>query len=104
MTDATAPTADTIFNAIRLMVTRLLDEYGLDDIEITPESRLHDDLGLESIDLVTLGGMLDERYGQRVNLAEFLAELRIEDVIGLRLETLTDFVLRSLNGKVGTDA
>ena len=91
MTDATA-----VFEEIRSMVTKLLDEYGLDDVEITPDSLFHDDLGLESIDLVALGAMLAERYGERVNIAEFLAELKIDDVIGLRLGSLVDYVSAAL--------
>jgi acyl carrier protein len=81
-----------VFDEIRSMVTKLLDQYGLDDVEITPDSLFHDDLGLESIDLVALGAMLAERYGERVNIAEFLADLKIDDVIGLRLGSLADYV------------
>jgi acyl carrier protein len=91
MSDATA-----VFEEIRSMVTTLLDEYGLDDVEITPGSLFHDDLGLESIDLVALGAMLAQRYGDRVNIAEFLAELKIDDVIGLRLGSLVDYVCFAL--------
>lgn len=96
MTHAQPPTTGTVFGEIREMVTRLLDQYGLDDAEITPDSRFHEDLGLESIDLVTLGAMLAERYGEQVNLAEFLADLEMDDVIGLRLRTLTGFVVGAL--------
>lgn len=97
MTNSTVPSADTVFEDLRSMVTRLLDQYGLDDdIEITTETLFHDDLGLESIDLVTVGAMLTERYGERVNLAEFLAELKIDKVIGLRLGLLVDYVVSAL--------
>jgi acyl carrier protein len=105
MTDSTITSTRTVFEDIRSMVTELLDQYGLDDdVELTADTLFHDDLGLESIDLVTLGGMLAERYGERVNLAEFLAELEIDDVIGLRLGRLVDFVLSALSEKAGTTA
>jgi hypothetical protein len=32
--------AAAVFEEIRSMVTRLLDQYGLDDVEITPDSLL----------------------------------------------------------------
>jgi acyl carrier protein len=103
MTNSTIPSTRTVFEDIRSMVTNLLEEYGLDDgVELTADTLFHDDLGLESIDLVTLGGLLAERYGEQVNLAEFLAELQIDDVIGLRLGLLVDFVLSALSEKVGT--
>jgi acyl carrier protein len=91
MTDAAA-----VFEEVRSMVTKLLDQYDLDEIEITRESLFHDDLGLESIDLVALGAMLAERYGDRVNIATFLAELKIDDVIGLRLGSLVHYVCSAL--------
>jgi acyl carrier protein len=40
--------------------------------------------------------MLAGRYGDRVNIAEFLAELKIDDVIGLRLGSLVDYVCFAL--------
>lgn len=104
MTDGTVPLRAAVFAEIRDLVARLLDQYGLDDVEITVDTLFHDDLGLESIDLVTLGGMLAERYGEEVNLAEFLAGLEIDDVIALRLGMLIDFVCAALAGKVGTTA
>jgi acyl carrier protein len=100
----TDPTAQAVFATIKSMVTDLLDQYGFDGTGITPATLFHDDLGLESIDLVTLGGMLAERYGERVNLAEFLAALEIDDVIGLRLGLLADYVHSALAEKAGTTA
>lgn len=100
MTTSHAPVLDEI----RGMLLVVLGEYAMDDIEITPDLSLTDDLGLESIDLVALGGMLTERYGDQVNLAEFLAGLGIEDVIGLRLGTLVDHVREALAQKASTSA
>jgi len=95
---------DAIFDDLKAMVVKLLEEYGMDDAELTPETAFHNDLGLESIDLVTLGGMLAEFYGPRVNLAEFLAELPIDEVIGLRLGRLAGFVRGALAEKAGSTA
>jgi acyl carrier protein len=104
MSDNRIPEATVVLEEIRSMVIRLLDQYGVDDVQITPDTLFHDDLGLESIDLVALGGMLTERYGDQVNLAEFLAGLGIEDVIGLRLGTLVDHVREALAQKASTSA
>lgn len=102
MTDFASP--DSVFEDIRTMVTKLLDQYGLDDEEISRDTLFQDDLGLESIDLVTLGGMLAEHYGDRVNLAEFLAEQQIDEVIGLTIGTLADFVSAALTEKASSTA
>ena len=65
------------------MLRELLEEYGLDDAEITRETTFHEDLELESIDLVALSGSLREHYGDRVNFAEFVADLELEEIISL---------------------
>lgn len=84
--------AQTVLEDIRAMVTEVLDGFEL-DVEVTPNTTFHEDLGLESIDLVTIGAMLSERYGEHVNLAQFLAEKELDDVIGMRIGMLVDFVL-----------
>lgn len=99
---ATQPvTAQTVLEVIRSIVAELLGDYGLDDdLEITADTTFHEDLGLESIDLVTVGAQLAERYGAQVNLAEFLAEKELDDVIGLRIGVLVDFVVAAANEEV----
>ena len=91
--------AQTVLAEIARMLRTVLDEYGLDDIEITMQSRFTEDLELESIDLVTLAGSLEERYGRQVNFAEFVADLELEEIIGLTVGRLVEYVVRSLNGE-----
>ncbi len=72
---ASAPDAATALADISAILRTVL-EYGLDDSEITLDTSFHDDLELESIDLVTLFAQLREFYGERVNFAAFIAESR----------------------------
>lgn len=90
-TDAGAVLAD-----IAGMLRELLEEYGLDDAEITRETTFHEDLELESIDLVALSGTLREHYGNRVNFAEFVADLELDQIIELTVGQLVDHVVASL--------
>ncbi len=87
----------TVLAQIARMLRTVLDEYGLDDVEITMESRFTEDLELESIDLVTLAGSLEEHYGRQVNFAEFVADLELEEIIGLTVGRLVEYVVRCLN-------
>lgn len=93
MTTTHPLTEASVLADITAMLARVLDEYGGLDVEVTADTTFHEDLGLESIDLVEIGALLAERYGEHVNLAEFLAEKELDDVIGLRIGTLVDFVL-----------
>lgn len=58
-------------------VLELLDELAGDweyDGDITPRTRFLRDLGLESLDLVVLGTMVQHRYG-RLPFTEYYAEI-----------------------------
>jgi acyl carrier protein len=93
---ATLASPEDVLAEITRMLRGILDGYDLDDAEITVDTRFHDDLELESIDLVALAGDLADRYGERINFAEFIAELSLEEIIALRVGQLVDFVVDSL--------
>lgn len=86
----------TVLADISAILHTLLEEYGLDDYEITPETSFHDDLELESIDLVTLSAQLREHYGERVNFAAFIADRGLEEIIALKVGDLIAYVVDSL--------
>jgi acyl carrier protein len=88
--------AGAVLADITGMLRELLEEYGLDEAEIGRETTFHEDLELESIDLVGLSGSLREHYGDRVNFAEFVADLELDEIIALTVGQLVDFVVESL--------
>lgn len=82
--------ASAVFDIVAELLTELVgDVLG---IEITPETTFHEDLQLESIDLVTFASILAEHFGADVNLAEYLAEQDLDDVIGLTVGDIARFV------------
>ncbi|MCC3766147.1 acyl carrier protein [Streptomyces sp. UNOC14_S4] len=84
---------EAVFEEVGGMLRAVLGAYGdVDDAGITMDTRFHDDLDLESIDLVTLGGHLQARYGERVNFAEYLAGLGLEEIIGLTVGQLVEHI------------
>ncbi|MFD0337372.1 acyl carrier protein [Streptomyces sp. NPDC127117] len=88
---------DSVLADLTGMLARLLeDEYGLDDVGIGMTTTFNRDLELESIDLVTLAGLLQERYGDRVNFAEFLAGMEFDEIIELTVGRLVEYVVTSL--------
>ncbi len=93
----TPTTEDTVLADLTGMLTTLLeDEYGVDDVEITMTTTFNRDLELESIDLVTLAGLLQEHYGTKVNFAEFLAGMEFDEIIELTVGRLVEYVVQSL--------
>lgn len=90
--DAASPAV--VLEEIRDMLARVLDGYELGgDTEITMETTFQEDLELESIDLVELAAQLETRYGGRVNFAEFLAGLELEEIIELTVGRLVEHIV-----------
>lgn len=91
-----APTEQEVLTAIAGMLTEVLDEIGLDDVEITMETSFTEDLEIESIDLVTLAGALRAHWGDRVNVADFIAGMELDEIIELRVGSLVRYVTAQL--------
>ncbi|BCJ68033.1 acyl carrier protein [Polymorphospora rubra] len=66
------------------------------DQTITMDTTFRDDLGMESIDVVSLAGRLQARYGDSVNFAHFVAKLDLATVGELRVGQLVDYIAGSL--------
>ncbi|WP_026425620.1 phosphopantetheine-binding protein [Actinokineospora inagensis] len=92
----------TVFDAVVELIGGLVgDDLDILGVEVRHDTAFHEDLGLESIDLVTLAGLLTERFGPRVNLAEHLAEFDLDDVIGLTVGQIADYVAACLRDSDG---
>jgi acyl carrier protein len=90
----TAPaelTAETVLADLSVMLRDVLDGYDVG--EVTMDTRFGEDLEMESIDLVALSGQLGERYGDRVNFAEFVAGLTLDEIIDLTAGRLVEHVV-----------
>ncbi|MBE3206082.1 MULTISPECIES: acyl carrier protein [Parafrankia] len=86
-----------VLTEINDMINKIIRKYGSPPTQVTMETYFHSDLELESIDLVTLGGLLAERYGDHVSMAEFLAEKELGEVIALRVGELVDYVTTQIS-------
>jgi acyl carrier protein len=64
---------DRVLAEMLAMLAELADDWEYDG-EITSDTRFLADLGLESLDLVVLGTMIQERYG-RLPFSEYYAEI-----------------------------
>jgi acyl carrier protein len=60
--------------------------------EITPDTRLFADLGLESIDLVALGGAIEEHYRRNFPFAQWLIQMRDQQVDDIRVKDVIQFL------------
>ncbi|WP_410674847.1 phosphopantetheine-binding protein [Amycolatopsis sp. cmx-4-68] len=84
--------ASAVFDVVAELLSELVGDAEVLGLEITPDTTFHEDLQLESIDLVTFASILAEHFGPDVNLAEYLAEKDLDDVIGLTVGDIARFV------------
>ena len=52
---------------------------------VTPDSRLEGDLRMESMELAALDDALRTRYGAHIDLEAFIADLEMDELIGLKV-------------------
>ena len=61
---------------------------------VTAATTLEADLRLESIELAVFADRLRQRYGESVDLAAFCADLDIDELIGLTVSDVANYVAR----------
>jgi acyl carrier protein len=78
-------------------VSEILAEVVEDDFElmgpITLETSFNEDLEIESIEMVALGERLVERYGERVDFANWIAGKELDEIISMTVGDLVDYIL-----------
>jgi acyl carrier protein len=87
---------DDVLGTVTELLAPLVGDLDVLGIQITRDTAFHEDLELESIDLVTFAGILAEHYGPDVDLADFLSQMDLDEVIELRIGDITDFVAKRL--------
>lgn len=95
-TDEPGTDEQDVLAKISEMIATVLEDVGGVDVEIGMDTQFIADVNLESIDLVVLSTLLHDHYGGRVNFAEFVADLDIDEVIELTVGQLVRHVVRSL--------
>lgn len=85
---------DPVLAEMLAMLAELADDWEYDG-ELTPATRFLGDLGLESLDLVVLGTMVQQRYG-RLPFSDYYAELgrRPVEERDVTVAELVEFICR----------
>jgi acyl carrier protein len=84
--------ADDVLGTVTELLEPLVGDPDVLGHWITRDTAFHEDLQLESIDLVTFASILAEHYGADVDLADFLSQKDLDEVIELRVGDIVDFV------------
>ena len=89
-------TAHTQTSELFAEIAGILRDVTGEDTEwaarIAPDSTLEGDLGLASMELADLDERLRAAFGERIDLAAYVAELYIDQLIGLTVADLVTYV------------
>lgn len=61
----------------------LREQFDIDPASVSPESRLREDLDLDSIDLCDMMNVIEKRTGVSSDLSDFVSARTYADVIGV---------------------
>lgn len=74
------------------MLEQLLGQEVVEGLKVGPQTSFTTDLELESIEFVALAEMIQERYGDQVDFVAWMAEMNIDEIMGLTVGQLAEFV------------
>jgi acyl carrier protein len=86
------PAAQDVLDVVAALLRDVVGEDWIADVDITPELTFSRDLELESVELVELAERLQERYGERIDLAGWLSNREIEELVELRVGDVVDYI------------
>lgn len=91
---------DALHASVRASVEgAIVDVVGqefFEEYDVGLDSTFSEDLELESMEIVEIAEQLIETYDGRVDFVAWFAEMELEDIIGLTVGQLVDFVAESL--------
>ena len=93
-----APPPEQVLAELERILTDVVGDDLLLDGPLTPETSFDADLQLESIEFVALADQLLATYGERVDFVGWMAGMQLDEIIGLTVGQVVDFVVTSVEG------
>jgi acyl carrier protein len=95
--DPMTTTHDQVLQSFATLLREIIGESWVNDLEITRETSFSTDLELESIEFVALSEKLQEQYGAKVDFTSWLADKELDQIIGLTIGDVVDFLVSALD-------
>ena len=86
-----------ILDDLIAIIKEVVAEDWIEEVDIDLDTLFNEGLELESIEFVTLAEQLQQKYGEKVNFAEWLSTKEMNEIIGLKVGDLVEFIESSLD-------
>ncbi|MFN4328863.1 MAG: acyl carrier protein [Limnobacter sp.] len=83
---------DDILALVIDKIRTTINEDWILDYEIGMDTQFNEDLEIESIEFVKIANAIQQHYGQGLNIAAWLSGKTINELIGLNVGTLVDYI------------
>jgi acyl carrier protein len=87
---------DQVLTSFANLLREIIGESWVNDLDINRDTSFSTDLELESIEFVALAEKLQETYGSKVDFANWLADKELDQIIGLTVGDVVDFITAAL--------
>lgn len=81
-----------ILQEVAQAIAEVIGDEWVSETPITMETSFGQDLEVESIELVALSEKLQARYGATIDFPSWLAGMQLEEIIGLTVGQLVDYI------------
>jgi acyl carrier protein len=81
-----------LFDQVVAVIASVVGAHAGWPAAVVGSARLEADLRLDSIEIAALGQALADRFGEQVDLTDFLAELSFDRLVELTVADLVDYV------------
>jgi acyl carrier protein len=87
---ATDEKLQDILDVVAADIRAVVGEEWAEDVEISLDTSFVDELEIESVEMVALSERLQDRYGESIDLAAWLAGKEMDALITLRVRDLVE--------------
>jgi acyl carrier protein len=83
---------DAIFNQLIQFISEIIGADVVEELIITKDSIFTKDLEMDSIEIVSLVGKVNNHYGGKTDYTSFLFNLEIDALINLSMGNVVDYI------------
>ena len=81
---------------LKKMIVEVIGDDFISIGEIQTNSKLAEDLEMESIEIVQFADLVKTEFGDRVDLTLWMSSMELTEIINLKLQDILDFLFKEL--------
>lgn len=89
-------TKASIEATLKKIIVEVIGEDFITEKEISIEDTFTENLEMESIEIVQLTDLVNSKYGEKIDLTNWLSDMDLEKIINLQLKEVIDFIYQNI--------